>query len=79
MASDFQPLNPIPQKISFRRGWVHAWVYGVLAALLGGLFLLYVAGVQCLGIFIGWGVVLTMQDVGESIRSGGRPFRSWDF
>ena len=79
MASDFQPLNPIPQKIAFRRGWVHAWVYGVLAALLGGLFLLYVAGVQCLGIFIGWGVVLTMQDVGGIDQIGGKTLSQLGF
>jgi len=51
--------------VSGRRVW-HTLVFGLSGLLVGGLFLLYVVGLQCLGIFIGWGVVLTAQAAGSA-------------
>lgn len=79
MASHLKLPQSTAQKIIFRQGAVHAWIYGALAVLLGGLFLLYVVAVQCLGIFIGWGVVLTMQEVTGIEQIGGKTLSQLGF
>ena len=79
MASHLKLPQSTAQKIFFRQGAVHAWIYGALAVLLGGLFLLYVVAVQCLGIFIGWGVVLTMQGVTGIEQIGGKTLSQLGF